>query len=106
MSRIRPVYVDGPLEGQEFDTDTSFVQAIDTVAYEDSRGSSFPDGSTVTYQFRKFGFHMGGKAVVVWVGWCSPGDPDGETVAKALFKPDVMSRAEVRDMPKDPCYDG
>lgn len=101
MSRIRPVYVDGPLEGREFDSDSAFVQAIDTVAYEDSAGSPFLHGNTVTYQFRQFAFHMGGKAVRWWIGWCSPGEPDAEAVAKALFKPDVMERAEAYDMPED-----
>jgi hypothetical protein len=98
VSRIRPVYVDGPLEGQEFDTDSAFVNAV---KYPNDSGFPLADPAMVTYQVREFGFHVGGKAVLVWIGWCSPDEPDAETVARALFKPEVFERAEARDMPKD-----
>jgi hypothetical protein len=99
MSRLRPVYTDGPLEGQQFDTDSYGVQAVEYDA-EDTAGFPFAESHIVTYQFKQFGFHMGGKSVVVWLGWCR-GEPDAETVAKALLKPEIFERAEVRDMPKD-----
>jgi hypothetical protein len=105
VSRIRPVYVDGPLEGQRFDTDSYSVQAVEydvqAVEYDvQTTGSPFAETRTVTYQFQQFGFHMGGKAVVVWLGYCH-GEPNAETVAKALLRPEIFERSEVRDMPKD-----
>jgi hypothetical protein len=98
MSRIRPVYTDGPLEGKQFDTDLHAVQA--TECDEDAPGLAFPKLHVVTYHFQQFGFHMGGKSVVLWLGWCHT-KPDAETVARALLKPEIFERAEVRDMPRD-----
>jgi hypothetical protein len=103
---MRPVYVDGPLKGQRFDTDDTFVRAPDCSGLE---ARSLAAGTTpptsplpvATYQFRKFGFHAGGKAVLVDIGWCSPAEPDAEAIARALFKPEVMERADVSAMAKD-----
>lgn len=98
MSRLRPVYTDGPLEGQQFDTDSYGVQAIEYD--EHPTGLAFTGPRAVTYQFQQFSFHMGDMSIVVWLGWCH-GKPDAETVARALLKPEIFERAEVRDMPKD-----
>jgi hypothetical protein len=92
---MRPVYIDGPLEGREFDTDDAFVR------YPDVDGPGLSK-EMITYQFQQLGFHMDGKkGVLVWIGWCSPGKPDTEAVARALLKPEVFERADVRDMQRD-----
>lgn len=100
-SRFRPVYVDGPLLGEDFPTNLMYVQAVD---YGEPGISSFTAGSlignVVTYQLRQFGFHAGGKAVSFWVGSCSPGEPDAVTVFRALCKPELFDRAELLDMPE------
>jgi len=98
-SRIHPIYVDGPLEGQDFPADhySPYVQAID---YGPPDGWSLSlTASIVTYQLRQFAFHTGGKAVSFWVGSCSPGEPDAVTVFRALCKPELFDRAETLDMP-------
>lgn len=97
-SRRHPVYVDGPLEGRDFPADSMFVQAIDYDSYGGTVWSMTAD--VVTYQLRQFGFHAGGKAVSFWIGSCAPGEPDAETVLRALCKPELFGRAEVFDMPR------
>lgn len=97
-SRIHPIYVDGPLEGQDFPTAPGFpVQAIDYGTPVDFSLSL--EGTIVTYQLHQFAFHSGGKAVSFWVGSCSPGKPDAVTVFRALCKPELFDRAETLDMP-------
>jgi hypothetical protein len=92
---MRPVYIDGPLEGREFDTNDAFVRYPDV-------DSPLLSKEMVTYQFQQFGFHKDGKkGVLVWIGWCSPGKPETEVVAKALLKPEVFDRADIRAMPED-----
>lgn len=99
-SRKQPIYIDGPLEGQDFPTTSEYVQAIDYGApYGDLSLGGTLTADTVTYQLRQFAFHSGGKAVSFWIGSCSPGEPDAATVFRALCKPELLSRAEVLDMP-------
>jgi hypothetical protein len=85
---VRPVYVDGPLLGERFDTDVAFVQAAEV-------GRLFSTGRTVTYRFRQVAFAAGGNAVAVWVGWCGEREPDADVICRALFRGDVMERAEI-----------
>ena len=88
---MKPVYVDGPLLGERFDTDVPFVQAAWPGPLRFP--GTFPD-TTVTYQFRQVGFTAGAKAVMVWVGWCGESEPDADTICRALFRDDVWERAE------------
>lgn len=96
-SRRHPIYIDGPLEGQDFLADSMFVQAIDCDSYGGTVWSMKAD--VVTYQLRQFGFHCGGKAVSFWVGSCGPGEPDAWSVFRALCKPELLERAEMLEMP-------
>lgn len=99
-SRRHPIYVDGPLEGQDFPADSLRVQAVD---YGEPDVHSILSGSlvgdVVTYELRQFGFHCGGKAVSFWVGSCEPGEPDAWSVFRALCKPELLDRVEMLDMP-------
>ena len=91
---MKPVYVDGPLLGERFDTDVPFVQAV-----EPGEGKFPSYDRTVTYQFRHVGFAAGTKAVMVWIGWCGDSEPDAGVICRALFRDDVMERAETVTVP-------
>jgi hypothetical protein len=97
MGRIHPIYVDGPLEGQDFpaDRDSPTVQALD---YGGRPWGLTLHADVVTYQLRQFAFHSGGKGVSFWIGSCAPGEP-AVTIFRALCKPELLDRAEVLDMP-------
>jgi hypothetical protein len=97
VSQFRPVYVDGPLEGEEFSLPDDFP----VVYAHDADGTSVLETrNQVAYQFLPFVFTMGGKAVRVQLGYC--GDyPDADAVAKALFRPEVFERTEVINLPPD-----
>lgn len=99
MTRIHPIYVDGPFQGEDFpaDANSRYVQAIDYGAPDVFSPSL--TANIVTYQLRQFAFHSGGKAVSFWIGSCSPGEPDAVTVFRALCKPELFDRAETLDMP-------
>jgi hypothetical protein len=101
-NRRHPIYVDGPLEGQDFPADPG-VPAVQAIDYGTPDAHSILSGSmtgdVVTYELHQFGFHCGGKAVSFWVGWCSPGGLDAVTVFRALCKPEMFERAELLDMP-------
>lgn len=100
--RRHPIYVDGPLEGQDFPAapGSLHVQAIDY-----GSGRDFPQhdvaltASYVTYELHQFAFHSGGTAVSFWVGSCAPGKPDAMTLLRAICKPELLDRVEVLDMP-------
>jgi hypothetical protein len=98
------VYVDGPLLGQDFPTDSPAVQAVDYGTGSPADGLLLGTHEIVTYQFREFGFHMGGTAVMLWIGWCGP-EPDAAKIAQAVLKDDVMGRAEVRPVEVRALYD-
>jgi hypothetical protein len=100
-SRRRPIYVDGPLEGQDFPTDLMYVQAYDYGAPGDRLSLTWA-AETVTYQIRQWGFHAGGTGVSFWVGSCSPGEPDAVTVFRALCKPELFERVATFGMPDPP----
>lgn len=85
---MRPVYVDGPLLGERFDTDDA------AIVHSVQPGEVLRAGDVVTYQFRRVAFAAGTKAVAVWVGWCGEHEPDADTICRALFRDDVMDRAE------------
>lgn len=98
MSQVRPVYIDGPLAGREF----AVPEPLPVVyAFAPDDISAVETEDVRAYRLREFTFHMGGSAVRVWIGWCSPGDPSAEAVAEALFKPEVFERTEVHKMPRD-----
>lgn len=102
VRRTHPIYVDGPLEGQDFPVapGTLHVQAID---YGPARDLPPYDvaltGDYVTYELHQFAFHSGGRAVSLWLGSCAPGKPDAITILRAICKPELLDRAEVLNMP-------
>lgn len=93
MGSVSPVYIDGPLRGREFTTPDPFP-----VIYAADDEASLIRADTVCYQMRKFGFHCGGKAVLIWIAWCGPAEPDAEQIARAMFTPEAAARMEVRDV--------
>jgi hypothetical protein len=99
--RRRPIYIDGPLEGQDFpvDPDVHHVQALDypKVGIGISSylpGTEIPDIPIVTYQLREFAFRSGGSTVRFLIGSSAPGEPFAMTVFRALCKPELLDRAE------------
>lgn len=98
-SRRHPIYIDGPLEGQDFPVlpGLSHVQAIDYG--KPGEWSSTLTADYVTYELRQFGFKSGGKAVSFWIASRSLGEPDAMTVVRALCKPELLGRVEVADDP-------
>ncbi len=97
-SLIHPIYVDGPLEGQDFPAAPGVP--VRAIHYGTPNGFSLSlTADIATYQMRRFAFHSGGKAVSFWVGWCSPVEPDAVTVFRVLCKPELFGRAETLDMP-------
>lgn len=100
--RRHPIYIDGPLEGQDFPADPG-VMCVQAIDYGKPDVHSILSGSlageVVTYELRQFGFHCGGKAVSFWVGSCSPGAPDAVAIFRALCKPELFGRFETLAMP-------
>jgi hypothetical protein len=86
---IHPVYVDGPLKGQDFPVSQSWqrVQAVDpevlSCGNPDDRIDM--DQAIVTYDLRTFGFHSAGKGVSLWIGCSQAGEPDAEVLADLLL---------------------
>lgn len=78
---IHPVYVDGPLKGQDFAVPGSSrsVQAVDPDGWPDD------PARIVTYHLRQFGFASGGGTVLLWIGSSAPGDPDAGVLADLLL---------------------
>ena len=95
---MRPVYVDGPLLGQRFDTDCGSVHAVQADPADTPLGEA---GRRVTYRFRPVRFTSGGTAATVWIGWCGPVEPDAGTICRALFREDVADRMEVTVLPPE-----
>ena len=93
VKAIHPVYVDGPMKGQDFAVDEPFigVSAIDPEDPVDEHGHS----KVVTYTLRKFGFLSGGGAFALWIATSEPGEPDAEVLADLLLS-DAAKAARVR----------
>lgn len=87
---IHPVYVDGPLKGQDFAVPSSSrtVQAIDPDGWPDS------PARVVTYHLSQFAFRSRGGTVALWVGCSVPGEPDAEVLADLLLS-DAAKAARV-----------
>jgi hypothetical protein len=90
---MRPVYVDGPLEGGDLS------MPDDLAVVYDLPGARAPEPQG-TYRFFPYRFAGGGKVVTVTIGYCGA-EPDAEAVARALLKPEIFERAEVCDMTGD-----
>jgi hypothetical protein len=88
---IHPVYVDGPLKGQDFPVSEPWqrVQTVDPeVMWDGSHNPGDPidiDRAIVTYTLRRFGFHSGGEQVMIWLGVSGPGEPDADVLADLLL---------------------
>ena len=88
---IQPVYVDGPLKGQDFPVDEPWmrVQAVDPDVMlnpaADPSSPLDPSRAIVTYTLQKFGFRSGDKNVMLWLGVSGPGEPDAEVLADLLL---------------------
>lgn len=84
---IHPVYVDGPLKGQDFAVPASsrHVQAIDPEDYRPALAGGDGLLHPVTYHLRKYGFHSGNSAVMLWLGCSKPGEPPADVLADLLL---------------------
>jgi hypothetical protein len=99
MNEIRPVYVDGPLKGQDFPVRAASISSgvnasdygQDTLAGV-GRAGSLP---VVHYTLHRFGFRSGGSAVLLWIGW-SAGEPAAEVLADLLLS-DAAKAAIIRE---------
>lgn len=89
LKEIHPVYVDGPLKGQDFPVSEPWmkVQAVDPdVMFDGSRNPEDPiDRAIVTYTLNKFGFRSGGKSVMLWLATSEPGEPDADVLCDLLL---------------------
>ena len=89
VKAIHPVYVDGPLKGQDFPVSEPWmrVQAVDPdVMLDGSRNDPVDmNRAIVTYTLQKFGFRSGGKNVMLWLGVSGPDEPDAEVLADLLL---------------------
>jgi hypothetical protein len=88
----RPIYLDGPLK----DKDHPIPEGLRNVEAKNPNLEHWAaTRSVVTYQFKKFGLAFGGTTFYVWLGWCGHYDePSAETIANALFKPEIIERGE------------
>jgi hypothetical protein len=98
---FNPVYLDGPLAGQEFKTASSYAQAydFDGASYDISSALSALDPLSlinhriVTYQAQRLGFSLNKKAAVFYVSSCT-GKYDIEDVICSIVKPELTGRFE------------
>jgi hypothetical protein len=83
---IHPLYVDGPLKGQDFAVPggSRHVQAVDYGGEPWNYDVSLT-GQVVTYHLRQFAFRSGGGTVMLWVGCSQPGEPDADVLADLLL---------------------
>jgi len=92
VKAIHPVYVDGPLKGQDFPVTEPCrqVQALDPEVMHigdpdaEITGIGMPS-AIVTYTLQKFGFRSGDGTVMLWLGVSGPGEPDAEVLADLLL---------------------
>jgi hypothetical protein len=84
---IHPVYVDGPLKGQDFPVPAAsrHVQAVDPEDYRPALAGGDGLLHPVTYALQRFGFHSGGSTVMLWLGCSEPGEPDVAVLADLLL---------------------
>jgi hypothetical protein len=100
VKAIHPVYVDGPLKGQDFPVSDSWqrVQTVDLdvmLDYAADPSSPIdPSRAIVTYTLRKFAFHSGGNVAALWLACSEPGEPDAEVLADLLLS-DAAKAARV-----------
>lgn len=86
LKAIHPVYVDGPLKGQDFPV---AADAWLKVNYIDNEAD--PD-EIVAYTLRRF---ILGDGVALWLGVSEPGEPDVEVLADLLLS-DAAKAARVQ----------
>jgi hypothetical protein len=97
--QLHPLYVDGPLAGQDFPVDSATL-AGGVYAIEWPKGGSpslaRQDARNVHYHFRQYGI----SGHVIWVGTlvAPPQDPDWDDMAEHLLS-EGAKRAAVRVQP-------
>lgn len=105
--KYNPLYLDGPLKGQKYETDHHFVYAMEypePTIYDLIPGSSlFIKSKEVMYQMRQLAITVTGdrEAFVVWVAWCGPyNEPPLQAVIEQLYSKDALERGEHIEMPR------
>lgn len=91
MGDVSPVYVDGPLAGQECPVAMS---SHDRVIYAQDPAKP-PDGPPVVYTLRQFGFGGAAGSVVFWVASVQD-TPDPHDLAEHILS-DQAKRAIIPD---------
>jgi hypothetical protein len=81
--QISPVYLNGPLKDQEHPIERG-AGGLETIDPNTNK--------THIYQFKKFGWASGNTALYIWIAWCGPDEPTAMAIAKALIKPELVTK--------------
>ena len=80
-----PVYVDGPLKGQDFPVENTWQSVQACESGSDPYFMAESEIKLVVYTLRRFCFSSNGKAVLLLIGVSGPGEPDVGVLAEMLL---------------------